>query len=74
MPVSINGHIYFRTAEACAKAGISRNTLLRWIREGSFADVRCRDRKAWRLFSESDVSRLQTEVNRIKQPFPEGNN
>jgi len=67
MPVTLNGQTYYRTAEACALAGTSRNTLLRWIREGSFADVTLRDRKGWRLFTESDIQRLREEVNKIQK-------
>jgi predicted site-specific integrase-resolvase len=65
MPVAVNGRTYYRTAEACEMAGTSRNTLFRWIREGSFADVGLRDRKGWRLFTEVDVKRLKEEVNKI---------
>ena len=67
MSVAVNGRTYYRTAEACMMAGTSRNTLLRWVREGSFSDVSLRDRKGWRLFTEEDVSRLKEEVNRIQQ-------
>ena len=65
MPIKLNGNEYYRTAEACAIAGVSRNTFLRWVREKIFADVSIRDRKGWRLFTTGDVDRLRTEVNRI---------
>ena len=67
MPVSINQQKYYLIAEACEIAGTRRNTLLRWIREGRFSDVRNRDRNGWRLFVESDIERLKAEVNKIKQ-------
>lgn len=67
MPVSINHQTYYMIAEACAIAGTNRNTLLRWIREGRFADVTIRDRNGWRLFSSDDVERLKTEVNTIRK-------
>jgi predicted site-specific integrase-resolvase len=54
-------------AEACEIAGTNRNTLLRWIREGRFTDVKTRDRNGWRLFNESDITRLKIEVNKIEQ-------
>jgi predicted site-specific integrase-resolvase len=54
-------------AEACAMAGTNRNTLLRWIREGRFPDVKIRDRNGWRLFGERDVERLKREVNKLEQ-------
>ena len=65
MPVTVNGHTYYRTAEACAIAGISRNSFLRWVREQSFTDVEYIDRRGWRLFTEADVDRLRAEVNRV---------
>lgn len=46
-------------------AGITKNTLLRWVSQGSFADVDYRDRRGWRLFTEDDVDRLKAEVNKI---------
>jgi predicted site-specific integrase-resolvase len=69
MPVAVNGRTYYRTAEACNIAGTSRNTLFRWIREGAFTDVNIRDRKGWRLFTEDDVTRLKTEVNKIQPDY-----
>lgn len=58
MPTTIRGTQYYRTAEACAIAGISKNTFFRWLRTGQFDDVRTVDRHGWRLFSESDLVRL----------------
>ncbi len=69
MPIAVNGQTYYRTAEACAIAGTSRNTLFRWIREGAFSDVNLRDRKGWRLFTERDIDRLKTEVNKIQEDY-----
>jgi excisionase family DNA binding protein len=65
MPVRINGQTYYQTAEACRIVGISKNTILRWIREGLFADVELRDRRGWRLFSNDDLDRLKAEVYKI---------
>jgi predicted site-specific integrase-resolvase len=67
MSVSINHQTYFMIAEACEIAGTNRNTLLRWIREGRFADVKIRDRNGWRLFSKDDIERLKCEVNKIEE-------
>ncbi len=67
MPTTINGQPYFRTAEVCRIAGISKNTFFRWVREGSFADVEHRDRRGWRLFTEDDVNRLKAEASRINK-------
>ena len=67
MSVSINQIKYFMIAEACTIAGTYRNTLLRWIREGRFTDVKNRDRNGWRLFTVDDVERLKNEVTKINQ-------
>jgi len=74
MPVAINGQRYYRTSEACQIAGISRATLLRWLRQGNLNLTDYRDRRRWRLFTEEDVSQLNLEANRItsnRQPRPE---
>ena len=65
MPVRINGGTYYRTAEVCRIAGITKNTFFRWVREGSFADTKIRDRRGWRLFTVDDLDRLKAEVNWI---------
>ena len=65
MPLTLNGQTYYRTAEACHLVGISKNTFLRWVNEGSFIDVEHRDRRGWRLFTEGEVNRLKAEANRI---------
>ena len=66
MPVTINGKTYYRTAEVCQIVGISRNTFFRWLREGSFADVKNVDRRGWRLFTEEDLESLNAEANQIR--------
>ena len=65
MTISLDGKTYYRTAEACKLAGISRNTYFRWLREGLLPDVSMRDRRGWRLFTEEDLLRLKNEANRV---------
>jgi excisionase family DNA binding protein len=65
MTISLDGKTYYRTAEACKLAGISRNTYFRWLREGLLPDVGVRDRRGWRLFAEEDLLRLRSEANRV---------
>jgi excisionase family DNA binding protein len=65
MPLILNNKTFFWTAEACHLAGTSKNTFLRWVREGRFSDTEFRDRRGWRLFSEDELDALKTEVNRI---------
>jgi len=69
MPTTLNGTEYYRTAEVCAMAGTSRNTFLRWVRQGLFTDVAHRDRKGWRLFTEDDVARLRDEVSKVHSVY-----
>jgi DNA (cytosine-5)-methyltransferase 1 len=48
----------FSTLEAAEEIGISKPTLLRWIRERKIADVK-RDRNQWRIFTRADVERIK---------------
>lgn len=66
MPIKINGTEYYRTHEACTLAGTTKNTFLRWVANKTYADVACRDRRGWRLFTREDVERLSREVNKVK--------
>lgn len=66
MPITISGKTYYRTIEVCRKVGISRNTLFRWLREGTFTDVDNVDRRGWRLFTEEDINRLGVEANKVR--------
>jgi len=65
MPVTINGQTYYRTAEVCQTVGISRNTLFRWLKDGILREPELRDRRGWRLFTETQVDRLKQEATRI---------
>lgn len=67
MPITLNSKKYYRTAEACSIACISRTTFMRWVREGIIVDVENRDRKGWRLFTEGDLDRLKNEVGRVQK-------
>jgi predicted site-specific integrase-resolvase len=67
MSFNLGGVTYYQTTEACRLAGISRNTFLRWVKEGTFIDVTNRDRRGWRLFTENDLKALKSEVNRINK-------
>ena len=65
MPTTIRGTTYYRTAEACQMAGISKNTFFRWLRSEEFEDVATADRHGWRLFSDADLERLCEKAQRI---------
>ena len=66
MPIRLKGQTYYWTAEACQIAGTSKNTFLRWVKEGRLPDTQRRDRRGWRLFAEDEVPGLKEEVNRIR--------
>ena len=65
MSIEIDGKTYYRTAEVCAKAGISRATLFRWLKAGILKKT-YRDRRGWRMFTESDLETMRAEANTIK--------
>ena len=67
MPVVIDGETYYKTADVCRMAGISRSTLARWLKQDPRTDAKHRDKRGWRLFTEQEVQRLQRESNRITQ-------
>jgi excisionase family DNA binding protein len=64
MPIAINGQTYYRTSEACVKAGISRSTLFRWLKSG-ILEKSHRDRRGWRLFTKDDLNRIKAEATKI---------
>ncbi len=70
MPITINNETYYRTSEVCQIVGINRSTLLRWLSSGILEDVSARDRRGWRLFTETDIKRIEDEANKIKPVTP----
>ena len=66
MPITINGETYYRTTEVCNKVGISRSTLLRWFRSSIIKDSSLRDRRDWRLFTETDIKKIENEAKKVK--------
>ena len=59
MPLVIDGRVYYRTAEACRKVGVCRNTLFRWSKDGKLGGSEYRDRKGWRLFTQEQLEFLK---------------
>ena len=66
MPVVIEGKTYYRTREACRKAGISKATLFRRFEDGVLQDTMPKDRNGWRLFSDEDIGRIKFEACRSR--------
>ncbi len=65
MSVQLKGTKYFRTAEVCELAGISRTTLFRWLKNNLLGEAVARDRRGWRLFTTAEVDFLKAEANRV---------
>lgn len=49
------------TAAAAKALGVSKATLLRWIKDGKTADVG-RDRNKWRVFMAADLRRIKKDM------------
>ena len=65
MPMEIEGQTFYKSAEACQIAGISKSTLHRWIREGVAPEVKHKDRNGWRLFTQQEIQGIIAEATRI---------
>lgn len=52
---------YFSTTEAAERLQVSRDTLLRWFREGRIQPVR-KDGRGWRYFTGDDIRRIAREA------------
>jgi len=53
---------HFGTYQAAQKLGVSKQTLLRWFREGRATDPTKRDRNGWRIFNQNDVESIKRQV------------
>jgi phage antirepressor YoqD-like protein len=67
MTIEINGQTYYRTAEVCQIVGIGKSTLFRWVRQNIVNDAEYRDRKGWRLFTETELQNITAETSRIQR-------
>jgi predicted site-specific integrase-resolvase len=65
MSITIEQQKYYRTKEACLKAGISKATYHRWIKQGIISDNIIKDRRGWRLFSEADIENIRMEAAKL---------
>ncbi len=68
MPIEIDGRRYYRTTEACARTGISRATLFRWLKAG-ILEKRLKDRRGWGIFTEDDLDRIRAEAGKIQVEY-----
>jgi excisionase family DNA binding protein len=67
MAVTIRGETYYRTSEAARLASISKSTLIRWLNNGTIKGTIHKDRRGWRVFSDSDIEALIAEAGRINE-------
>jgi AcrR family transcriptional regulator len=67
MAVKIKMKKYYRTAEVCQAAGISKPTFFRRLREGTFVDARRRDMRGWRLFTREELDSIVLQAKRINE-------
>ncbi|MBX3589460.1 MAG: hypothetical protein KF755_01005 [Burkholderiaceae bacterium] len=58
MPKIVDGKEFYLAHEVAKVAGISKQTLLRWITEKRVKDAAKRDRNGWRLFTEPEVEAI----------------
>ncbi len=59
MLTPFNRETYYSAQEAARAAGISKPTLLRWIKTNRIKDSAIRDRNGWRLFAEPEVEAIR---------------
>ncbi len=65
MPIVIEGKQFYRTQEALQAIGISKATWFRWLKENKISDVKHKDRRGWRLFTEGDIRRIQSFAHAV---------
>ncbi|UUX96605.1 hypothetical protein [Aquabacterium sp. J223] len=58
MPKVVDGKQFYLAHETAKVAGVSKQTLLRWITENRIKDAAKRDRNGWRLFTEPEVKAI----------------
>jgi predicted site-specific integrase-resolvase len=68
MPFEIDDYTYYRTSEVCARVGISRATLFRWLKAG-ILEKRFKDRRGWGIFTENDIEKIIAEAKTIKVQY-----
>lgn len=61
------GQKYFQTKEVSKIAGVHRDTLLRWLREGKIPEPE-RNRNNWRIFTQADLDNIIAFTGQVKEP------
>ena len=66
MPVNISGKTFYLMHEALNETGISRSTLLRWIKEKKIEDTKYRDGNGWRLFTQQEIDKIKRKSRTVQ--------
>jgi len=67
MVVQIGNKSYYRTMEVCRILGISKTTLLRWLRRGDVCSTQRRDFRGWRLFTREEIEGIREHINIVNE-------
>lgn len=64
-----NDNALYTTSQVAARAGVHRDTLLRWLREGKVAEPQ-RDGHGWRVFTEPEATAIARRLREgaVEQP------
>lgn len=60
---------HYQTREVSKIAGVHRDTLLRWLREGKIPEPK-RNRNNWRIFSKDDLDKIVEFTYQVKEQQP----
>lgn len=71
MPIVLDGKEFFRIGEALERAGLSRSTYYRWVREGRISDTDYRDRNGRRVFTCEELQALCSVSQRLVPASPQ---
>ena len=66
MPIEIKSQTYYTSSEVSVMIGISRGSLIRWIKSGTIEDAKIRNRNGWRLFSEAEIKKIKAEAQKTR--------
>ena len=64
----MNDNNFYTVKDVLKKAGITRPTLYKWLREGKIPEV-MRDRNNFRLFTKKDIEKILAYKNLIRKPL-----
>lgn len=71
MPIVLDGEEVYRIGEALERAGVSRSTYYRWIREGRINDTHYRDRNGRRVFTLEELENLCSRTQQLVPASPQ---